>query len=97
MLCVFPPFIKCSRSIAPRSAQANQDPDPFSLVLRVRSVIQIAMNHRFRLGLPGSGQGYNIVATAGAGAVGKVPARAALVLSDVQNAGILGQAGEMSF
>ena len=55
------------------------------------------VNHPFRPGLPGSGQGYNVVAMAEACAAGKVPAQAALVLRDVEGAGILGQASEMSF
>jgi phosphoribosylglycinamide formyltransferase-1 len=43
----------------------------------------------FRLGVLGSGKGSNFVAIADAIAAGKVPAHVALVLSDVENAGIL--------
>jgi phosphoribosylglycinamide formyltransferase-1 len=43
----------------------------------------------FRLGVLGSGKGSNFAAIVGAIAAGKVPAQVALVLSDVENAGIL--------
>ena len=43
----------------------------------------------FRLGVLGSGQGSNFVALAGAIAAGAVPAEIAVVLSDVEGAGIL--------
>lgn len=43
----------------------------------------------FRLGVLGSGQGSNFVAIANAIAVGQVPAEIALVVSDVESAGIL--------
>jgi phosphoribosylglycinamide formyltransferase-1 len=43
----------------------------------------------FRLGVLGSGKGSNFVAIADAIAAGKVPAEVAIVLSDVENAGIL--------
>jgi len=46
----------------------------------------------FRLGVLGSGQGSNFVAIADAIAAGSVPAEVALVLSDVENAGILAHA-----
>jgi phosphoribosylglycinamide formyltransferase-1 len=46
----------------------------------------------FRLGILGSGKGSNAAAIADACAAGTVPARVALVLSDVQDAGILAQA-----
>jgi phosphoribosylglycinamide formyltransferase 1 len=67
---------------------------PFSLVLNVRSVIQIAVNNPFRLGILGSGKGSNFVAIADACASGKIPAQVALVLSDVESAGILSHARE---
>jgi phosphoribosylglycinamide formyltransferase-1 len=57
--------------------------------LEVRSVIQSAVNHPFRLGILGSGKGSNFVAIADACASGKIPATVALVLSDVEGAGIL--------
>lgn len=44
---------------------------------------------RFRLGVLGSGKGSNFVALADAIAAGAVPAEVALVLSDVETAGIL--------
>jgi phosphoribosylglycinamide formyltransferase-1 len=62
---------------------------PFSLVLNVRSVIQSAVNNPFRLGILGSGKGSNFVAIADACASGKIPSAVALVLSDVESAGIL--------
>jgi phosphoribosylglycinamide formyltransferase 1 len=46
----------------------------------------------FRIGVLGSGKGSNFVAIADACAAGKIPAEIALVLSDVESAGILEQA-----
>jgi phosphoribosylglycinamide formyltransferase 1 len=46
----------------------------------------------FRLGVLGSGKGSNFVAIADACAAGQLPARVALVLADVPQAGILEQA-----
>jgi phosphoribosylglycinamide formyltransferase-1 len=43
----------------------------------------------FRLGVLGSGKGSNFVAIADAIAAGKVPAEVAIVLSDIESAGIL--------
>jgi phosphoribosylglycinamide formyltransferase-1 len=48
----------------------------------------------FRIGVLGSGKGSNFVAIADAVAEGKIPAEIALVLSDVETAGILGHARE---
>jgi phosphoribosylglycinamide formyltransferase-1 len=62
--------------------------------LDVRSVIQIAVIHPFRLGILGSGKGSNFAPIADACASGKIPAEVALVLSDVETAGILAQARE---
>ena len=50
------------------------------------------MNNTFRLGVLGSGKGSNFVAIADAVAAGKIPAEVAIVLSDVENAGILARA-----
>jgi phosphoribosylglycinamide formyltransferase-1 len=47
---------------------------------------------KFRIGVLGSGKGSNFVAIAEAIARGEVPAEVALVASDVETAGILGQA-----
>ncbi len=52
------------------------------------------MNNPFRLGILGSGKGSNFVAIADACASGKIPAQVALVLSDVEGAGILSHARE---
>jgi phosphoribosylglycinamide formyltransferase-1 len=60
--------------------------------LEVRSVIQSAVNNPFRLGILGSGKGSNFVAMADACASGKIPATIALVLSDVDGAGMLSHA-----
>jgi phosphoribosylglycinamide formyltransferase-1 len=49
---------------------------------------------KFRIGVLGSGKGSNFVAIADAIAMGKIPAEIALVLSDVENAGILTHARE---
>ncbi|MBI3878156.1 MAG: phosphoribosylglycinamide formyltransferase, partial [Verrucomicrobia bacterium] len=48
----------------------------------------------FRLGVLGSGKGSNFVAIADACAAGRVPAQVAVVVSDVENAGILARARE---
>jgi phosphoribosylglycinamide formyltransferase-1 len=48
----------------------------------------------FRLGVLGSGKGSNFAAIADACASGKIPAEIAVVLSDVENAGILALARE---
>lgn len=52
------------------------------------------MSNSFRLGILGSGQGSNFIAIADAIAAGKIPATVAVVLSDVENAGILTHARE---
>lgn len=49
---------------------------------------------KFRIGVLGSGKGSNFVALADACASGKIPADIALVLSDVETAGILARARE---
>jgi phosphoribosylglycinamide formyltransferase-1 len=48
----------------------------------------------FRLGLIGSGKGSNAAAIADACASGQIPAQVAIVISDVEDAGILRQARE---
>lgn len=60
----------------------------------VRSDIQVAVSNQFRLGVLGSGKGSNFVALADAIAAGKLPAEIAVVLSDVESAGILALARE---
>ena len=52
------------------------------------------MSNPFRLGVLGSGNGTNFAAIADACAAGKIPAEIAVVLSDVENAGILAHARE---
>lgn len=49
---------------------------------------------QFRIGVLGSGKGSNFVAIAEACAAGAIPAQVAIVLSDVEQAGILGHAHE---
>jgi len=66
-----------------------QSANPFHLVFAGGSVIQIAVNNSFRIGVLGSGQGSNFVAIADAIAAGKIPAEITVVLSDVESAGIL--------
>ena len=61
---------------------------------RVRSVIQTTVSKTFRLGVLGSGKGSNFAAIADAIAAGKLPAEVAVVLSDVESAGILAHARE---
>ena len=51
----------------------------------------------FRLGVLGSGKGSNFVALADAIAAGMLPAQFAVVLSDVETAGILAHARERNF
>jgi len=52
------------------------------------------VNHSFRLGVLGSGKGSNFAAIAEACAAGRIPAEIAVVLSDVESAGILSHARE---
>ncbi len=52
------------------------------------------MANKFRLGVLGSGKGSNFVAIAIACTTGKIPAEVAVVLSDVESAGILTRASE---
>jgi len=52
------------------------------------------VSNPFRLGVLGSGKGSNFVAMADAIVAGKIPAQVAVVLSDVENAGILSHARE---
>ena len=51
---------------------------------------------RFRIGVLGSGKGSNFSAIADACASGKIPEEVVLVLSDIENAGILERARERS-
>ena len=67
-------------------------PLSFSFFLAMRSAIQVAVNSMFRIGVLGSGKGSNFVAVADAIATGKIPAEIAIVLSDVESAGILAHA-----
>ena len=50
------------------------------------------MSHPFRLGVLGSGKGSNFAAIADAVAAGKIPVEIAVVLGDVEGAGILSEA-----
>jgi phosphoribosylglycinamide formyltransferase-1 len=52
------------------------------------------VSNPFRLGVLGSGKGTNFAAIADAVAAGKIPAEVAIVLSDVESAGILAHARE---
>ena len=51
-------------------------------------------SHKFRIGVLGSGKGSNFVAIADACAAGRIPAEIAIVLSDLQQSGILQHASE---
>jgi phosphoribosylglycinamide formyltransferase 1 len=62
--------------------------------LEARSAIQVTVNSTFRIGVLGSGKGSNFTAIAAAVAAGKIPAEIAIVLSDVENTGILAHARE---
>jgi phosphoribosylglycinamide formyltransferase 1 len=52
----------------------------------------VTSERKFRLGVLGSGKGSNMVAIAEACAAGTIPAEIAIVISDVENAGILAHA-----
>jgi len=52
----------------------------------------VTVEKKFRIGVLGSGKGSNFVALADACAAGTIPAEIALVLSDVENAGMLAHA-----
>jgi len=54
------------------------------------------VQNTFRIGVLGSGKGSNFVAIANAVAAGKIPAEIAIVVSDVENSGILAHARERS-
>lgn len=58
------------------------------------SAIKFTVNKTFRIGVLGSGKGSNFVAIADAVAAGQIPAEIAIVLSDVESAGILAHARE---
>jgi phosphoribosylglycinamide formyltransferase 1 len=60
------------------------------------SVIQIAVNNPFRLGILGSGKGSNFAAIADACASGNILAKLSVVVSDVESAGILSLARSRS-
>ncbi|HZQ47908.1 MAG TPA: phosphoribosylglycinamide formyltransferase [Verrucomicrobiae bacterium] len=55
---------------------------------------QVSSEHKYRLGVLGSGKGSNFVAIADACAAGTVPAQPAIVISDVADAPILERARE---
>ncbi len=55
----------------------------------------MSLSAKFRLGVLGSGAGSNMVAIAHAASAPDYPAKIALVLSDVANAGILNQAASL--
>lgn len=69
--------------------KTKRDVSPFNFVLLEDSVIRIAVNNTFRIGVLGSGKGSNFVAIANAIATGRIPAEIAIVLSDVESSGIL--------
>jgi phosphoribosylglycinamide formyltransferase-1 len=50
------------------------------------------VSNQFKIGVLGSGKGSNFVAIADAVAAGKIPAEVAIVLSDIESAGILSHA-----
>ena len=79
-------------SLSELMSRASRCISTFQLVLTVGSVIQIAVSNPFRLGVLGSGKGSNFVAIAEAVAAEKIPAEVAVVLSDVESAGILAHA-----
>jgi len=56
----------------------------------------VAAPHKFRLGILGSGKGSNLVALANACASQRIPAEIAIVVSDVEDAGILQHARDRS-
>jgi phosphoribosylglycinamide formyltransferase 1 len=64
----------------------NRACDASALACKTVAVIG---ERKFRIGVLGSGKGSNFVAIADAISAGQIPAEVALVLSDVENAGIL--------
>jgi phosphoribosylglycinamide formyltransferase 1 len=67
----------------------------FSLRTRcVTGKYPLMSERKFHIGVLGSGKGSNFAAIADACAAGKIPATVALVLSDIENAGILARARE---
>jgi phosphoribosylglycinamide formyltransferase-1 len=66
----------------------------FQLFFRKQFCYFNRVSNLFRLGVIGSGKGSNFVAIADAISAGKIPAQIAIVLSDVENAGILAHARE---
>ena len=56
----------------------------------------MAAPHKFRLGILGSGKGSNLVSLANACASQRIPAEIAIVVSDVEDAGILQHARDRS-
>ena len=66
----------------------------FELCLELSLCYSKLVSNVFRLGVLGSGKGSNFVAIADAIAAGNVPAEISVVLSDVENAGILAHTRE---
>ncbi len=62
---------------------------PLAFSLQPLTFFHVTANRLFRLGVLGSGAGSNCAAIADACAAGEIPAQMALVLSDVEGAGIL--------
>jgi phosphoribosylglycinamide formyltransferase 1 len=95
------PFHGCDpkpdgRWLSRRKPKGNGSRSPgtarFNFFLNPPSAIPFAVSKPFRIGVLGSGKGSNFVALADAIAAGKIPAEIAIVLSDVESAGILAHA-----
>ncbi len=80
--------------LTPHVSRISAEATAFNFVFETCSVIHGAVNSPFRIGVLGSGKGSNFVAIADAIAAGKIPAEIAIVLSDVETAGILAHARE---
>jgi phosphoribosylglycinamide formyltransferase-1 len=74
------------------ASRLSTEDTAFNFVFGAHSAIRVAVNSTFRIGVLGSGKGSNFVAIADAIAAGKIPAEIAIVLSDVESAGILAHA-----
>ena len=88
------PFFITPISIDQRPIRGKFQAAAFRLCFAWRLCYSIGVNSTFRIGILGSGRGSNFAAIAKAAAAGKIPAQIAIVLSDVENAGILDLARE---
>ena len=87
-------FSQHSNTPSLHAAICNSRPLRLAICANLRDVRGMSGGTQLRLGLIGSGKGSNAAAIADACASGQIPARVALVISDVADAGILQRARE---